>query len=200
MFLVVVALTLFTFSDAVSTSSRRVQVSDNPHSLTAESTHSLRKRILQRVENNVGATTSTRSEERIGVKDVLGMLYNAVKMKINMKYWLMRGKTPEQVLEKLKVTSKTDKNYKYYAKYYFKYYVKYPAKQPSNLPTKTADDIMQSRLRNWLDNNLSPPQVFAELGLTGLWASARGQPNYKYFEQYRNMYSDMQVRLSKANS
>ncbi|KAE9059264.1 hypothetical protein PF005_g31287 [Phytophthora fragariae] len=128
------------------------------------------------------------------------MLYNADKMKIKMKYWLMREKTPEQVLEKLKVTSKTDKNYKYYAKYYFKYYVKYPAKQPSNLPTKTADDIMQSRLRNWLDNNLSPPQVFAELGLTGLWASARGQPNYKYFEQYRNMYSDMQVRLSKANS
>ncbi|EGZ29293.1 hypothetical protein PHYSODRAFT_309722 [Phytophthora sojae] len=200
--LVVVALALFAYSGAVSTSSRRLQASANPHSLSyAENSPSFGKRILLRSgSDNARATTSiVDGEERMGVKDVLKVLYNAIKMKIKMKYWLFRGKTPEQVLEKLKVASKTDKNYKYYAKYFYKYYVKYPARQPSTLPTETAENIIKSRLRQYLDDNLSPPQVFAELGLTGSFASARGQPNYEYFEQYYNMWSDLQVRLSQAN-
>eukprot|EP00644_Phytophthora_capsici_P008786 jgi/Phyca11/21770/fgenesh1_pg.PHYCAscaffold_118_\ len=99
-------------------------------------------------------------------------------------FWLYRGTTPEQVLEKLKVVSKTDENYKYYARYYFRYYVKYPNKMPKNAPTKTADAIMKARLQDWLDKNLSPPQVFKELGFSGTFASAQGHPDYKYFEHY----------------
>ncbi|KAG3117024.1 hypothetical protein PI124_g4307 [Phytophthora idaei] len=125
--------------------------------------------------------SSRNDEERMGVKEAVQWLWNAVKIRAKMKFWLFRGTTPEEVLEKLKVASYTDKNYKYYSKYFFKYYVKYPGRQPPNLPTKVADGIMQARLHNWLEKRLTPPQVFKELGLTGTFASARGDPNSKYF-------------------
>ncbi|POM79940.1 Secreted RxLR effector peptide protein [Phytophthora palmivora] len=113
-----------------------------------------------------------------------------------MKYWLFRGIAPEEVLKNLKITSTTDKNYKYYSRYY----VKYPGRQPPNLPTKTAEDIMMARLYDWLRNNRTPPEVFKELGFTGTFASARGQPNYEYFELYSEMWSALQVRLSQAST
>ncbi|KAL3666281.1 hypothetical protein V7S43_008532 [Phytophthora oleae] len=143
---------------------------------------------------------SPSEEERMGVKEAVGWLWNAVKIRLKMKFWLYRGTTPEQVLEKLKVASKTDKNYKYYSRYYFRYYVKYPGKVPTNVPTKTVDEIMKARLQDWLDKNLSPPQVFKELGFSGTFASAQGHPKYKYFEQYSKMWSDLQVRISNGHA
>ncbi|KAG2771060.1 hypothetical protein JG687_00017842 [Phytophthora cactorum] len=141
--------------------------------------------------------SSRNDEERMGVKEAVQWLWNAVKIRAKMKFWLFRGTTPEEVLEKLKVASNTDKNYKYYSKYFFKYYVKYPGRQPPNLPTRVADGIMQARLLNWLEKRLTPPQVFNEMGFTGTFASARGDPTYKYFVQYSKMWSDLQVRLVK---
>ncbi|KAK1933965.1 hypothetical protein P3T76_011725 [Phytophthora citrophthora] len=153
-----------------------------------------------REEGPVRLLLSPSEEERMpsamGMKEAIGWLWNAVKMKLRIKFWLYRGTTPEKVLEKLKVTSKTDKNYKYYARYYFRYYVRYPGRVPKNAPTKTVDAIMKARQQDWLDKNLSPPQVFKELGFSGTFASAQGHPDYKYFEQYSRMWSDLQVRIS----
>jgi hypothetical protein len=140
--------------------------------------------------------TSPDDEERMGVKEIVGRLGKAVKTKAKMKFWLHRGTTPEKVLEKLKVTSTTDENYKLYSKYY----AKFPGRQPSSLSAKTADEIMKTRMRNWLDSNLTPPQAFKELRLTGTFASARGQPDFKYFEQYSAMWGKQQARLSKADA
>ncbi|KAG7383933.1 hypothetical protein PHYPSEUDO_003185 [Phytophthora pseudosyringae] len=172
-------------------------------SLTSDDrTHFLPKRFLrdESTSDEGLVPSSTDNEERMGIKEAAGWLWNAMKIRVKMKLWLYRGMTPEQVLEKLKVASKTDKNYKYYSRYCFKYYVKYPGRVPSNVPAKTADDIMKARLSKWLEDNLTPPQVFKELGLTGTFASARGHPKYKYFDQYSKMWSDLQVRLSKAEN
>ncbi|KAF1790395.1 hypothetical protein GQ600_23134 [Phytophthora cactorum] len=180
--------------------------------------------------------SSRNDEERMGVKEAVQWLWNAVKIRAKMKFWLFRGTTPEEVLEKLKVASNTDKNYKYYSKYFFKYYVKYPGRQPPNLPTRLLmglcrlgyitgwrkGSLHRKFSRNGLywdvclgawgshvqvlcttgylaEKNLSPPQVFKKLGFTGTFDSARGDPNYKYFEHYSKMWSDLQVRLSQAN-
>ncbi|GMF26501.1 unnamed protein product [Phytophthora lilii] len=164
----------------------------------AGSIYDHRKRSLRASSDPTGPIDS--DEERIGVKEVLGKIVSALKMKVKMKYWLWRGKAPEKVLEKLQVTSPTDKNYKYYSKYFFRYYVKYPNRQPPNLLPKTADEIMKARLHHWLDKRLTPPQVFTELGFKGSFASAHGLPNYNYFEDYVKMWGDLQERLSKSNA
>ncbi|KAL4085990.1 hypothetical protein PRIC1_014613 [Phytophthora ramorum] len=124
------------------------------------------------------------------------MLSTAVKMKTKMKYWLFRGITPGTVLDKLKVTSATDKNYKYFSTYFFKYYGRNPSARPSDLPPHTTDGIMMMRMRNWLEQTRTPPQVFTDLGFKGTFASARGMPGYQYFEQYSTMWSNLQAKLS----
>ncbi|EEY58696.1 secreted RxLR effector peptide protein, putative [Phytophthora infestans T30-4] len=155
-----------------------------------------------RSENNPSrqlATASRNDEERMAVREAFMWFWNAVKIRVKMKFWLFRGKTPEEVLKKLKVTNTADKNHKYYSKYFFRYYVKYPGRQPPNLPTRVADGIMQARLRDWLEKKLSPPQVFKEMGFTGTFASARGDPQFKFFKDYSKMWSNLQVRLVKES-
>ncbi|ETI44606.1 hypothetical protein L914_10316 [Phytophthora nicotianae] len=154
-------------------------------------------KLLREESSPAVVAASYNDEERMGLKEAFLWFWNAVKIKAKMKFWLFRGTTPEEVLEKLKVTSNTDKNYKYYSKYFFKYYVKYPGRQPPNLSTKTADGIMQARLHDWLEKNLTPPQVFEEMGFTGTFASASKDPQFKYITQYSKMWSDLQVRLTK---
>ncbi|KAG1698283.1 hypothetical protein DVH05_015272 [Phytophthora capsici] len=194
--LLLVLLAVFLASTRASGASLQetTATSENPRPDGPVPTRSLRE------SGAVRLLLSPSEEERMGVKEAIGWLWNVVKMKLKIKFWLYRGTTPEQVLEKLKVVSKTDENYKYYARYYFRYYVKYPNKMPKNAPTKTADAIMKARLQDWLDKNLSPPQVFKELGFSGTFASAQGHPDYKYFEQYAKMWSDLQVRISSGHA
>ncbi|GMF37940.1 unnamed protein product [Phytophthora lilii] len=116
--------------------------------------------------------------------NVIGMIGNAAKVNLEQSVWLSLRIPPENVRIMLQVINREDENYKLYSKYFLRYYVKYLDEPISHLPAKTVGDIMQARLYDWLHNSLTPPQVFSDLGLTGLWDSARGQPNYKYFQQF----------------
>ncbi|KAJ8561740.1 hypothetical protein ON010_g7939 [Phytophthora cinnamomi] len=136
-------------------------------------------------------------ERQITVTSAVGTIASSIKKKVELKVYLLLGLTPEKVRGILKVTSREDKNFGRYSKYFFRYYVKYLDASISHLPTSTVEDIMKARLSSWLDGLLTPPQVFPKLGLTGTWDSARGEENFKYFLQYGEMYSDLQVRESK---
>ncbi|KAH7465834.1 hypothetical protein KRP22_014836 [Phytophthora ramorum] len=171
---------------------------DATRPLTADQIRSPIRRLLRRQADSVGHTETLAEdeEERFGVKDAAKMLSTAVEMKTKMKYWLFREITPGTVLDKLKVTSATDKNYKYFSTYFFKYYGRNPSARPSDLPPHTTDGIMMMRMRNWLEQTRTPPQVFTDLGFKGTFASARGMPGYQYFEQYSTMWSNLQAKLS----
>ncbi|KAL4146475.1 hypothetical protein PRNP1_012339 [Phytophthora ramorum] len=171
---------------------------DATRPLTADQIRSPIRRLLRRQADSVGRTETLAEdeEERFGVKDAAKMLSTAVKMKTKMKYWLFRGIAPGTVLDKLKVSSATDENYKYFSTYFFKYYGRNPSARPSDLPPHTTDGIMMMRMRNWLEQTRTPPQVFTDLGFKGTFASARGMPGYQYFEQYSTMWSKLQAKLS----
>ncbi|KAG6957770.1 hypothetical protein JG688_00010831 [Phytophthora aleatoria] len=47
----------------------------------------------------------------------------------------------------------------------------------------------------WLQTD-SPPQVFAKLGLTGSFASAKGQKNYDIFEEFYKRWAKKQLKES----
>ncbi|KAI9986046.1 hypothetical protein PInf_024893 [Phytophthora infestans] len=82
----------------------------------------------------------------------------------------------------------------------FKFFKDY-SKMWSNLQVrlvKESDEAMKTRLDTWLEKQLTPPQVFKKLGLTGSFESSRDHPDYKYFEQYSKMWSNLQVRVSQA--
>ncbi|GMF35864.1 unnamed protein product [Phytophthora lilii] len=165
------------------------------HSKEARSSH-LRKLDVKQREDKPARPDLKTDEERVNTMNVVGMIGNAAKEKVELKLWLSLNFTPEKVKKMLNVISKEDANYKRYSRYFFKYYVKNLDAPISHLPEKTIEDIMQARLYEWLGSKepLTPPQVFSKLGLTGSWDSARGQPNYKYFDQYLKMWGGAQVR------
>ncbi|GMF34463.1 unnamed protein product [Phytophthora fragariaefolia] len=137
-------------------------------------------------------------ERQFTVTKAVGTIATSIKRKGELKLYLSLGLSPEVVMKLLKVTSREDKNFRRYSKYFFRYYVKYLDAPTSHLPASTVENIMNERLYRWLADLLTPPQVFANLRLTGSWELARDQKNYKYFERYLAMYSKMQVRKSNG--
>ncbi|KAE8972724.1 hypothetical protein PR001_g26518 [Phytophthora rubi] len=172
-------------SDGISMGSKRIKMTaanapfPNSHQVEWQNTRS--NRLLRGHDE----------ERQIGVATAVGMFGSAVKQKGKMKLYLSLGLKPELAMKLLKVTKREDKNFIRYSKYFYRYYIKYLDAPLSHLPASTVDDIMKARLYSWLDETLTPPQVLAKL--------ARGPNSDKYYNLYRDMYADLQVRTSQAH-
>ncbi|KAL4114461.1 hypothetical protein PRIC2_014398 [Phytophthora ramorum] len=199
-------------SSTVSVDSNQIKLSkfiSHDASSTACQTVDLSKRLLSSHESreaksgfpafsDITEFVSRNDEERaITPTEFISKLGDALMAKAKLKAYLFFGVKPDKVHSLMKVVNREDDNYRHYATYFFQYYVKYLDEPLSHLPPKTVEQIMKARLHTWLYDDLTPPQVFANLKLKGFTNPAPGQENIKYFNDFQKMWGKKQARESK---
>ncbi|EGZ29278.1 hypothetical protein PHYSODRAFT_284399 [Phytophthora sojae] len=139
-------------------------------------------------QQNRGTTRFLRTgeeERQISAGNVVGMVASAINNEGQLGLYLSLGLKPETVKKLLKVKKPEGKRFRSYSKYFYRFYVKYLGAPLSHLPASTVDNIMNARLHSFLAGPLTPPQVKNLIG------------DGKYLQRYYEMYSDVQVRMSK---
>ncbi|KAF1790349.1 hypothetical protein PC129_g16139 [Phytophthora cactorum] len=198
---VVLAAVSVSRGDAVSTGPERVKQAKlaPPDTITWAQRFVRNKRNLRAHNTRKAEDDDNKGgEERVAWGEAVSLLQDAAlkaQLKVKLEAWLALRFKPDQVLEMLQVTSTKDENYKKYSKYFYDFFVRYLDEPMSHLHPQIIENIWQARLYYWLQTD-SPPQVFAKLGLTGSFASAKGQKNYDIFEEFYKRWAKKQLKES----